>query len=63
MPINAEWHAGNPMPAKASFEQRLEWHLAHAVACGCRPIPTPIRAEAEMRGLLAPEARTRKRVG
>ena len=34
--INATWHKGHPMPVRATPQQRLRWHLAHAKACGCR---------------------------
>lgn len=44
------------MPAKATQERRLEWHLAHAVACGCRPIPAPLRQLMAERGMALPKA-------
>jgi hypothetical protein len=34
--INATWHKRHPMPPRATPEQRLRWHLAHAKTCGCR---------------------------
>jgi hypothetical protein len=37
--MNREWHAGHKMPEKATERQRIEWHLEHAKACGCRPVP------------------------
>jgi hypothetical protein len=37
------------MPPKATREQRIKWHVAHAAACGCRAIPESIRADVEQR--------------
>lgn len=45
MPINAEWHRKNRMPKKATFEQRVKWHLAHEKNCSCRPISEKLRNE------------------
>jgi hypothetical protein len=42
MPVNADWHAANPMPPHASFEQRVAWHREHVLACGCREPPPDI---------------------
>ena len=36
--INAKWHKAHVMPKNPTPLQRLEWHLAHAKACGCRPL-------------------------
>jgi hypothetical protein len=41
--LNREWHAANRMPPKATQDQRVAWHRAHAEACGCRPIPESLR--------------------
>jgi hypothetical protein len=49
MPINAAWHAEHPMPRDAGFEQRVEWHEAHARECGCRKPPPDIAARLEKR--------------
>lgn len=49
MAINAVWHAANPMPPNASRKQRLNWHLQHAAACGCRPIPPDLLEEMKNR--------------
>jgi hypothetical protein len=35
------------MPPKATRAQRIEWHAAHARACGCRAIPEGIKPEVE----------------
>jgi hypothetical protein len=34
--LNAEWHAAHKMPRNATPEQRVDWHVAHSEACGCR---------------------------
>ncbi len=43
--INAAWHKENVMPANATFEQRVKWHLAHQKNCSCRPIPQKLAEE------------------
>jgi hypothetical protein len=45
--LNKEWHRSHRMPQKATREQRIKWHVAHAVACGCRAVPDSIRADVE----------------
>ena len=40
--LNAAWHRRNRMPRNATLYQRVVWHLAHARACGCRPIPESV---------------------
>ncbi|NUB04111.1 hypothetical protein GBZ48_33410 [Azospirillum melinis] len=40
--MNRNWHEAHPMPAKATRQQRVEWHLEHAQACGCRPPPASL---------------------
>ena len=50
--MNREWHEGHKMPEKATEQQRIEWHIEHAKACGCRPIPARLvgkLSEAERR--------------
>lgn len=47
---NAEWHRAHPMPAKATLEQRVRWHLEHREQCACREIPVKIREELARRG-------------
>ena len=42
MATNAGWHAKNRMPPGAKMDERIRWHLAHAKACGCRPIPASV---------------------
>ncbi len=39
---NAVWHKRNRMPRNPTLNQRVTWHLAHARACGCRPIPKSV---------------------
>ena len=53
--MNKEWHEANRLGSGASVDRRAEWHLAHAAACGCRPIPEAIRREIIARGLSVPE--------
>jgi hypothetical protein len=47
MKTNKAWHAAHRMPPKATREQRVHWHAAHAQACACRPIPEGIRPDVE----------------
>jgi hypothetical protein len=42
---NAAWHQTHRMPAKATLDQRVKWHAAHAKACGCRVMPASIATE------------------
>jgi hypothetical protein len=42
--VNAAWHAKHAMPPRATFDQRIAWHLAHAKHCACRPMPPTLRA-------------------
>jgi hypothetical protein len=37
--MNKLWHEQNKMPAKATLEQRIRWHMAHQTHCACREIP------------------------
>lgn len=41
---NRLWHEQNRMPQNPSDQQRIDWHLAHAKVCGCRPIPKGVLA-------------------
>jgi hypothetical protein len=47
--LNVIWHKKHPMPMKSSLEQRVEWHLGHAKACGCREMPPTVLAELRRR--------------
>jgi uncharacterized protein YdhG (YjbR/CyaY superfamily) len=40
--VNAAWHRRNRMPQGVTQYRRAVWHLAHARACGCRPIPKSV---------------------
>ncbi|MOA39193.1 hypothetical protein D3C78_1609530 [compost metagenome] len=51
MKMNKEWHIKNPMPKNPTFQQRMEWHLAHSKHCQCRPIPIRIQNEIKQRSL------------
>lgn len=53
--INAAWHAAHPMPARATLDQRVRWHLRHAARCGCRAIPTSVVRELKRRGHAIPK--------
>ena len=50
--LNAAWHTSHPMPARAALAQRVDWHVAHAKACGCRPMPATVVAELKRRGVV-----------
>ena len=43
--MNAAWHAKHRMPPKATLEQRLAWHAAHAEHCACRSMPPELAAQ------------------
>jgi hypothetical protein len=58
MPLNRAWHAEHRLARNATLEERLDWHLAHAAACGCRDMPASIRKELEARGLVGPTPRS-----
>jgi hypothetical protein len=47
--INAKWHKAHVMPKNPTLDQRLDWHEAHAKACGCRPLTPAIRAQIRRR--------------
>ncbi len=49
MPINAAWHKKHRMPRNPTEEQRLKWHVAHAEACACRPLPPKLKAALKRR--------------
>ncbi len=53
--LNRDWHKTHRMPEHPTLEQRVDWHLAHAIACGCREMPDTIKREIEKRGLAVPE--------
>jgi hypothetical protein len=47
MALNREWHRQHRMPPRATREQRIAWHVTHAAACACRPIPDSIKPDVE----------------
>jgi hypothetical protein len=42
MPTNRAWHEAHRMPTNAKLEERVAWHVAHAKACACRPMPASV---------------------
>ena len=58
--INAAWHRANRMPARATLDQRVAWHLEHLRACACRTdLPATILAELKRRGVKPPKPKAR----
>jgi hypothetical protein len=53
--MNTRWHKQHPMPKHPTLAQRADWHLAHALACGCREIPPTVRALLRRRGKRLPK--------
>jgi hypothetical protein len=53
--LSKAWHDAHRMPVRPSSQQRIEWHLAHAKECACRPIPAGVIALMQARGLQAPD--------
>jgi len=49
--VNKQWHEENRLAPGASFDERVRWHLEHAKACGCRPVPPKVLEEIERREL------------
>ncbi len=45
MKLNKEWHLAHPMPAGATLDQRIAWHLEHTKNCSCHDMPEKIKAE------------------
>lgn len=41
--MNKAWHQKHRMPKNATPAQRVKWHIAHAKACACRPIPAGVK--------------------
>jgi uncharacterized protein YdhG (YjbR/CyaY superfamily) len=46
---NAAWHSSHRLPRGASLDERVRWHVAHARACACRPMPPSVRAKLDRR--------------
>jgi hypothetical protein len=47
--LDAEWHRLHELPPHPTREQRIDWHVHHARACGCGTLPETIRAEVQLR--------------
>jgi hypothetical protein len=45
--VNKAWHEANPMPSKATRDERIGWHAAHMQACQCRPVPASLREDVQ----------------
>jgi hypothetical protein len=50
--LNKAWHEKHKMPAKATLQQRIRWHLQHRKQCGCRSIPAKLAEALQAKGLL-----------
>jgi len=59
--LNVTWHDAHPMPARATLDQRVTWHVTHAKACGCRPMPVTVAAELKRRRSLGGTKRIGKK--
>jgi hypothetical protein len=44
MTMNRLWHEKHKMPKNPTARQRIDWHVAHAANCACRPIPPGVVA-------------------
>jgi hypothetical protein len=53
--VNKEWHEQNKMPAKATDDQRINWHLAHIKNCLCMPIPKGVLEKMREKNIPIPE--------
>jgi len=60
--INATWHRAHPMPKNPTLDQRIEWHVAHARACGCREITGKLLEEFKRRRIKVPAEPAARRV-
>ena len=49
--LNRSWHLEHRMPTKATFTQRVKWHLEHAKHCTCRPIPARLLEQMKAKGI------------
>ena len=59
--LNRRWHEKHRMPERPSPDQRIAWHLEHAEACGCRPIPRGVIELMRAKGMRAPKQGRRRR--
>jgi len=53
--MNTQWHAEHRLARTAGFDERVQWHIAHAEACGCRPIPPDIAEAIDAERTMAPD--------
>lgn len=60
MALNRKWHETHKMPANATLEQRLDWHVLHAANCDCRQMPAAIKRQLAARGSSAPSLHSPK---
>ena len=51
MKMNKAWHEKNKMPANATIEQRVKWHIEHQKNCSCRPMPIKLAVEMKDKGV------------
>ncbi len=51
MAINTSWHEKHRMPQNPSLTQRINWHIAHAKHCACRPMPQSVISALESKNL------------
>lgn len=52
MKINKEWHLAHRMPANATDDQRIEWHVEHLKHCHCRTdLPVKLKALMKKKGI------------
>jgi hypothetical protein len=49
------------MPMGSTLDQRVEWHVAHARACGCREMPPTVIKELKRRARQTPKRSPRAR--
>lgn len=49
--INIDWHRAHQLPAKATLDQKVEWHVGHARNCNCRKLGGKILEEIKKRGI------------
>jgi hypothetical protein len=47
--MNTQWHEEHRLGSRANLDERVRWHLEHAEACGCRPIPASVLEEIDRR--------------
>jgi hypothetical protein len=52
--VNADWHRAHVLPRRASEDERIAWHLAHAATCGCRAVPAKLAVRMLARGIAVP---------